>query len=571
MQPGVVLERISIARPLHAGSGNRRVFAIYAVFAIVLIAVLGTCFALGLDTFSASRRRALRLVQLGLVTASSSAFLLVLWRRAWPARTPGWLAHASATRTSLWCAGLALAAAALVATLVLQSVPLSGDEGAYVFQAGMFAQGRLWWPVSPFQPYIAQPYIFPYEGRLISQYPPGWPAMLSAALASGVPPALVNPVVGALTILALYRFALVQYGKEIALLAAAMTGVSAFFLFNSGSFYNGSVTALFAVLMAHSAARFLDRPGVAAALGTGLWFSAIAVVRHFDAVLFALPVAVALLWRGTWRHWRLTPLAILAGVPLLALLLLYYTEVTGSPLLLPQKLHSANDGLLGANWHAVRVTEILVGRLVELAEWVSPPFVLAMAWALVLKLRDRSIRFYDLYGPVFLAGYWLYWADGTLRWGPRYIYPALPFMALLVAEQGWRAVRDRPGFAHLAAVSLLVAALQTPFLALRGRDLISQTQDIPRQVAAAGLHNAVVVVVSGTGLLWQIEVADLARNGLSLDRDVIYAHGPGLPTTQTTPDGVANAVRAFRAGFPGRSIWLYQRGEGQAAGQLVPA
>src|SRR5437764_1186139 len=81
--------------------------------------------------------------------------------------------------------------------------------------------------------------------------------------------------------------------------------------------------------------------------------------------------------------------------------------------------------------------------------------------------------------------------------------PALPFMALLVAEQGWRALRHRPALAHLAAISLLIAAAQTPFLAARARQLISQTQDIPHQVAAAGLHNAVVIAVSGTGLIWQ--------------------------------------------------------------------
>lgn len=550
---------------------DRRALAAYAGFAAVVLGVLSVCYALGIDTFAA-RDRALRLIQPGLVTMLSFGFLLYVSRHPWPQPGIARLLRRPAPWPELCCVVLALAGTVAIATFVLQAVRLSGDEAAYVFQADLFTHGRSWMLPSAIQRYVSQAYIFVYDGKLMSQYPPGWPAVLAVAERVGVPLVLVNPILGALTIAALYRFALAQYGREVAVLAALATTVSAFFLFNSGSFYNGSLVALLGVLFVHSACSFISRPEARSAIGLGFWFSAIAVVRHYDAVLFAIPVAVALLWRSTGRHWRLVPIAALAAVPLMGLLLLYYWQLTGNPLLLPQQLQNPNDALLGANWHARRATEILVGRLVELAEWVSPPFVVVFAWALLQKLRGRALRFFDLYGIVFLAGYWLFWADGTLRYGPRYIYPSLPFMVLLVVERGWhaRAVGPRrAALAHLAAISVVVSALMVPFLAARGRAMMTQTQDLYRQVGNAGLHDAVVIAATGTGLIWRIDPADMTRNGPTLDRDVVYAHGPGMFVGAATPEALQQTIDAMRARFPARQIWIYRKDENAAEGTLV--
>lgn len=562
--------QIESAATTYTEPDNRRALAAYAGFALVGLGVLSICYTLGIDTF-AVRSRALRLVQLGLVTTLSFAFLLYAWRRPWLELALTRLRRRPASWLYLCCVSVALIGAAATAIFVLQGVALSGDEGAYVFQAGLFAHGRLWTLPSPVQQYVSQSYIFPYDGKPMSQYPPGWPAVLALAELAGVPLVIVNPVIGALTIATLYRFALAQYGREIAVLAALATTASAFFLFNSGSFFNGSLVALLGVLFVHSATSFISRPDARSAIGLGFWFSAIAVVRHYDAVLFALPVAIAVLWQSTGRHWRLIPLALLTAAPLIGLLLLYYWQLTGNPLLLPQTLRNPNDGLLGPNWHALRATEILIGRLVELAEWVSPPFVVVLVWAMVQKLCGRVVRFFDLYGVVFLAGYWLYWADGTLRYGPRYIYPSFPFMVLLVVERAWHAKVGGPrraALAQLAVISVIASALMVPFLAARGREMITQAQDIYHQVQDIGLRNAVVIAETGTGRIWKIDPADLARNGLTLGRDVIYAHGPRKFMGKITPEELQKTIEALRVQFPAREIWIYRRTENTVEGKL---
>ena len=307
------------------------------------------------------------------------------------------------------------------------------------------------------------------------------------------------------------------------------------------------------------------------ALGLGVWFSAIAVTRHFDALVFALPVAIEMLRRGTVRHWRLAPLAAAAALPLLAALVLYDWGATGTLWTIPQALRDPNDGLLGAYWHLTRVTAISVKRVVELAEWVSVPFVAALAWALVQKLRQRRLAFYDLYGPLFLAAYWLQWSDGGYRWGPRYIFPALPFMALAVADQACWMLRNRrsAALAHLLAISVLVSLTQLPTFVFRSKQLIKESQDIRFQVAQAGLHDAVVLVTAGPGQLWAMDPSDLARNGLTLEGDVIYAHGPRMFDGPITPAETDRTVHALREQFPGRSVWLYERVPGRLPGRLV--
>jgi hypothetical protein len=294
-----------------------------------------------------------------------------------------------------------------------------------------------------------------------------------------------------------------------------------------------------------------------------------------DAALFAAPAVVVMLRDGARRHWTLAPLIVLGAVPLLALLLLYYRQITGHPFVLPQTLRDAGDGLLGPKWRIVQSTEILVGRFVELAEWVSPLFVLAFAWAFVLKLRGRALRFYDLYGPLFLIGYWFYWSDGGLRWGARYIYPAFPFMALLVADATWRALQKPTTrvllLAHLVAASTLVSALQVPFLAARAYQIVSTIQDIFTQVRRADLHNAVVVAAASTGTIWRLFPGDLARNDLNFDADVIYAHSPGLLSKQVTQGELERTVRDLHAYYPTRPIWIYLRQADAREGRLVQA
>ena len=131
---------------------------------------------------------------------------------------------------------------------------------------------------------------------------------------------LVNAALGTLFVIALYRTAQKKYRIEVALLATLIVTVSDLSLFNTSLFFNDPIIALLGILFVGSAASFIERPSEGSAIGLAFWFSATAGIRHYDAALFAAPVAVVLLWRCAARHWRLLPFAA-AALPLLGLML----------------------------------------------------------------------------------------------------------------------------------------------------------------------------------------------------------------------------------------------------------
>ncbi len=532
-------------------------------FAAAVALVLAVASAAGIDTLSAPPVPH-RVVLMGTLTVLV-LILLVRARRLPPDPRPAIPLPAAPAAL----AGAAFAAALFVAIVPLQSFPYSGDEGAYVLQAQMLAAGQVSIDLTPVQPYLEIFYIFPWQGRLISQYPPGWPAILAAFESLRLPLVLAGPLLGAVSVLALWRLGAERHGPAAGMLAAALMAVSSFWLFNAASYYNHTAVGLFAILFVLGVTRFIDRPTLGAALLTGIAFSAVAATRHFDAALLALPAAIAILRQARARHWALLPLAAAAALPAIALTLWYYRAATGQWLAIPQALRDPNDGLLTAYWSLATANATLAARFLEFAEWVSPAFVLLLVAALAGKWRARTLRFHDLYAPVFLVGYWLFWSDGIYGWGPRYIYAAFPFMALTIA--GWAATtarQDLPPIRLLLAAALLSAALQIVPIAIRSAEMVSGTRELYTAVARAGLRNAVVMIGTWTGKVRLTPPGDLARNGLRLDGDVIYAHAPGVRIERTRPPDLEASAAAMQAYLPGREIWLYVRNPGDTVGHL---
>ena len=548
-------------------------WASFAMFALVALVMLIGGFELGLDPVIAGSDRARRCIEpVALLALTAAAAWL------WTTRAPGYNLSFDRAAPAAWpivcvISIVAFAATAITARYILDEYPMSGDEYAYIFQSWIFERGKLWIQPWPLDKYLDTFFIFNVGGKVIAAYPPGWPAVLAASSTAGIPISLVNPILAAGTIPVLYVLGLRRYGAPTGLLAVCIFAGSAFFVMNSATFFSHPASTLFGLLFALASSEYLENPRVVPAIGAGVAFSAIASTRHYDAVLLVLPAVVALVWRSSPAQWRLVPLVAISGLPVMGALLAYYWT-TGNPMLTPtSSLNPAGDVL--AKFDVVRSTEILFGRGIELAEWTSAPFLAVYLWALVRRAYRNELYFFELYGPIFPLGYWLYWSDGGLRWGPRYIYCAFPFIALTAAA----AIRDtlaQPDagwlsrFAARAGIlSIVISILQIPFLASNAGRIVDQFEDVNRQVAAAKLHNAVVFVSSGTGEIWHQPIGNLVRNGLTLDGDVIYAHAGDILAGQTDPAAAAAAINDLRAQFRDRSIWVYTRKEGETHGDLT--
>jgi hypothetical protein len=75
--------------------------------------------------------------------------------------------------------------AVLVCVLVMRKRLGTADEWGYTFQASIFAKGRAYAASERCQPYLENFYVFESEGKLFSQYTPGWPLFLTPFFAIG--------------------------------------------------------------------------------------------------------------------------------------------------------------------------------------------------------------------------------------------------------------------------------------------------------------------------------------------------------------------------------------------------
>lgn len=90
------------------------------------------------------------------------------------------------------------------------------------------------------------------------------------------------------------------------------------------------------------------------------------------------------------------------------------------------------------------------------------------------------------------------------------------------------------------------------------RGIVDERMDLYHKVRARGLHDVIVVIHSGTGPLRSFIPMDLTRNGLAMDRDVIYA----LDLRRWIDD--------LRKLFPHRRFYVCERDPDSPKGTLSP-
>lgn len=454
----------------------------------------------------------------------------------------------------------AIALSCSVAYFLLERIPHVQDSVAYLFQAKTFALGRLWVPTPPKPEFFEHEFILNYEGKWFSKYPPGHAAVLALGVLAGQP-WLVNPIVGALTLLVVFCLGREVYGKQVGLLAACLGLVSPFWVFMSGS-QMAHPTALFFLSLF---ALFFVRgergrgwgyyPLAGACLGMGV------LIRPWTAVGIAAPFGIWALF-VLLRHWPakvwryLSLLLVLAGF--CGLLLAYNAAVTGNPLQNPQELWwpfdrvGFGEGIGGHGPHTVEAglwntQRNLTEMMTHLFGW---PAYLTLAFALAPFALHRANRWDALFLAAWLslvAAYVAWWADGVM-YGPRFHYESLTFLLLLTArgvwivgEQGARFAaillkRGRPALERgrglaLAIVGLLVvlnlvAYMPGQWKLYHGYNYVNAGSI--DAVRAAGIHNALVFTQVGKWYEWWNYGSVFSSNSPLLDSDVVYARDLGL-------------------------------------------
>lgn len=463
----------------------------------------------------------------------------------------------------------ALVLAVLAGQLVLEDIPHVSDEAAYQFQARTLALGRLWLDPPP----AGEPFLFLHTmvdgDRWYGIMNPGWPALLALGYLVELP-WLVNPLLGALALLAFHRFFRAAGIEEReARLALLLLAISPFLSFMAGSYMAHPANLLLFGLFAWAWARLLETGRLLPALAAGAALAMNVLVRPIDAAAVALPFVVPALLRLRRRPGLLLPLG-LAGLVAsggIALTLAYNQALTGDPGEMPMtkyfELRSPGERfglgfgpdmgtrLHGPEWpgyYPLDAIPVTAHRLAQFALDLHglPLLVMALPF-LALRRRDWTDWHLTLFGSALaLIGVYLLHFYHGIAYGSRHYYLAAPALALLAARPlagGLAAggAQARLARVALAALSLHVAAFALPPLVKEyGDSYRGSSALIRRSVREHGLRDALVFVESGD---WAWKSA-FPLNEYPLGRGtVIFARDMGA------------ANREVAARFPGRSLY----------------
>jgi len=441
-------------------------------------------------------------------------------------RVGGWRTVAQRWHHAGWPADLGIGAVALavyatVARQVLSAKPLLIDEIIQLYQARIFASGRLWLP-APEQPeFTGAMHLLDWGGKVYGQFPAGGPAMLAIGTVLRAE-WLVVPCFAAIGVVAFARLLRRIEGREgTALAAVLLYAFAPMTAFLSGSMMN-HVTALSWILLgawALAETTATARARALPALAMGLAFGIAATIRPLDGAVFALPAGAWLLWRarrGSPHVAALLASGVGIALPLLALAWVNAAQ-TGDALrfgYIEMWGRSHELGFHEAPWgfpHTpARGFELVNLYLLRLQTHLFETPVPSLLFAAAALWMARSLATIDRWILVSCAGvmvaYWAYWHDGFYL-GPRFFLPLVPWLALwtarLPAELAERTaslpLRHAVLVGGLASLALGGAQL-LPLRAMQYRNgMLSLRLDVDGAARAAGVRDALVLVRESWG------------------------------------------------------------------------
>lgn len=457
----------------------------------------------------------------------------------------------------LQTAAITFAGLAAGALWIYHAHPLCMDEYAPYLQSAAFAAGKItgqlpvelvdWLVVPGFQKVFLQ--VSHQTGAVASVYLPGFALLLAPFRGLGVP-WLLNPLIGALSVLVIHRLALELFGTRRAAGAAVLLALaSPAFTINALSFYSMPAHLLcngvFVLLLLEPT----PRRALAAGLVGGL---AINLHNPFPHALFAAPWLIWLLCRADRS--RTVPAIVTGYLPWLVVMFAWQHLLTSMATVAPEPgTAGAASGVLQAL--LAKVQKVLVApsegviavRLIGLSKlwiWAVPTLLIVSAMGFWARRGDVRVRLLGWSTLLTLVGFLFIPFDQGHGWGYRYFHSAwfvLPLLASAAMTPAPAGVRrdgeDRSGAlsAYLGATALASAIVLTAYFSWQVEGFIVRHLG---QLPVAHSGTPKVFIIDPT---FGYYAADLVQNdpfmrgtiklvthGPEQDPKVIARHFPGL-------------------------------------------
>ncbi|HLF72498.1 MAG TPA: glycosyltransferase family 39 protein [Dehalococcoidia bacterium] len=512
----------------------------------------------------------------------------------WRARYD-WLAQRDliALAAVLVLAVVTAAASMHIISAYYSRVPHLPDEASYMFQAKLFAAGRITGPVPPvpeaFWIWIPS-WLYQHGNEWATPYPFGQPLGLApGALFDAM--WVMPPLFGAGCVALIYAVGRRMYDARTGLVAAVVLAGSPFFLMQTSNFMSHTTWAFY--LLA-SLFFLLDRgrPILFGVLA-GVFFGLAVNTRTIESLMLVPPFAAVLLGyiapKPTRRENLKYLASFLAGGALMLLAMLFYNwQITGDPLTSGYAA-SNTDAVLGfTDGHTLDIglrnqETLLMALLLVLNNWPQWIGIGFIVLPFAFGTRNRWDWFCAVSALLVMLVYVLYKYSGLFE-GPRYWYQAVPFLILLTARGTERAVA---ALAHVAGrvrgrllgdarpallPSLLVVYVFVAFLVVDGaggwlfgwndRWLEANIAAVPDDVtglkskyladdrllklAAQSDLKRALVLVKGCGQFQSLACYDplFLENNVTFDGEVVWARY------------IPGKNEAIVDAFPGRSVYV---------------
>lgn len=397
----------------------------------------------------------------------------------------------------------------LASLYAYHSHPLSMDEYSALFQAEVFAAGKLSGTLPPglldrlipagFQNiFLSTSHA---SGNAAATYWPGFSMLLAPFAWLGVPWA-ANPAIGALSVLAIHRLAREATGsRDVAGWAVLFTLASPAFIVNCASFYAMPAHLLLNVLYA----LLLLKPTFVRALAAGL-VGSLALTLHnpLPHLLFAAPFIA---WLAA-RRGSLGAIVVLGAS---------YAAVGGTIGFgwklflgsLAETAASANSAATPAPGAFAMLLDHLsifvlpsmatlsqrIAGLTKLWTWAACGLVVLAAWGYWLA-RDRTpVRLLAAAVALTFIGYFAVPFDQGHGWGNRYLHSAwfvLPIFAAVAAAEDNRSAADLRGMAAWGIFLSLLLANALRLVQVEGF-IGRQLAQVPPLTRSAAAHEVIFV------------------------------------------------------------------------------
>ena len=448
--------------------------------------------------------------------------------------------------TKLVLSALFLLQALVIYFAVTQQFPISGDDYSYMYQAKLFAAGKLYAEdplydrANSLHNCVATSCIKDFHGHRFSQYPPGWPVLLAIGAALGVP-WVVNPLLGALLVFLMLRYVEREMGKELVTVTGLLLTFCFFFVYYAASTRAHIATALFvfAAFLAYDAAERQSRHALMWLLVAGALLGYSSMIRYIDWIPLGVWIGASLL-----RRKNLAGLALFAvGFTLLASgNLLYDTLLSGNPWQTPTTIYGTveTNGRLVISWAGFAMT----GERLAYTLAIFPPVLLLG----VFYRRYRPSPKVKMYLTLFLmnVGIYFFFAASAGGPGPRYFLAYFPFLVLAVVDlYRWICREGTLGAEHLWRLGIICLLIgNVVYLAVESHTIYGR-RDLERAEKQTGPGKKIFLLKSGTYLTG---TSDLTRNppDLSTAENLYFRR-----CTQSQRDALLKR-------FPGRKIYVYE-------------